>query len=125
MSEGAVQAAAAAGAGVGAVVVSLIGVEPQVLFWAMVGAGVGIPFAPPAGRFRAGAVFVLVVLASALLGTWCSLELLTTPAPERQAFASKGFSLVLGLAFHPLTSVVVASIPRVWAGLLRKFGVEA
>jgi hypothetical protein len=122
MNEPGQQAVSAAGAGVGAVIVGLIGIEPQVLFFACVGAGLGIPFASPMGRFRSASVFVLVVLASALLGSWAAAEYFIDATPTRFAFASKGFSLILGLTFHPLTSVVVAGIPVVWGAMLRRFG---
>lgn len=113
----------ATGVGVSAVIIGLIGIEPQVLFFTCVGAGLGIPFASPMGRWRAIMVFVMVVLASALLGTWAATEYFDSPT--RVAFASKGISLILGLTFHPLTSIVVSSIPSVWKAALRKIGVEA
>lgn len=125
MSEAAAQAATAAGAGVGAVVVALIGVEPQVLFWSLVGCGLGIPLAPPAGRARAAITFVLAALASALLGTFTAAEMIGLDAPAaRLSLATRGLTLVLGIGFHPLMSVVVASIPSIWEGLLRRLGAK-
>ena len=125
MSEVAVQATTATAAGVGAVVVALIGVEPQVLFWALVGCGLGVPLAPPAGRWRAALTFLLASLASALLGTFMALEFIGPEAPAaRLAVATKGVTLILGIGFHPLVSVVVGSIPDVWGGLLRRLGVK-
>lgn len=107
----------------GAVVVALIGVEPQVLFWSLVGCGVGVTFAPSAGRVRAALTFILAALASALLGTFVAAEMIGLEAPAaRLALATKGLALILGIAFHPLLAVVVASIPSVWDGLLRKLG---
>ncbi len=64
----------------------------------------------------------MVVFASALLGSWIAVEYYAEATPSRLAFASKGFSLILGLVFHPLTSVVVAGIPGVWTAFLRKVG---
>jgi hypothetical protein len=122
MNEPGQQALQATGAGVGAVIVGLIGIEPQVLFFACVGAGLGIPLAPPAGRFRSAAVFVLVVFASALLGSWVAAEYFEGAVPTRIAFASKGFSLILGATFHVLFSTVVSTIPNVWGAFLRKIG---
>lgn len=122
MSDPVIPVAAATGAGIGAVIVGLVGIEPQVLFYTCVGAGLGIPFASPMGRYRSAAVFVMVVFASSLLGSWAAIEYYADATPTRVAFASKGFSLILGLAFHPLTSAVVAGIPGIWSALLRKFG---
>lgn len=114
-------------AGITAVVVSLIGVEPQVLFWAFVGGSLGIPVAPKSGRVRATMAFILVVLASSMLGTLVASEYFSGPAstPARAALASKGFSLLIALVFHPLLSVVVSSIPSIWDGLLRKIGLKS
>jgi hypothetical protein len=123
MSDLTVPAATAAGAGIGAVVVALIGVEPQVLFWAVIGCGLGIPLAPPAGRWRAALTFSLAVLASAMLGTVMAAEMVGWDAPPaRVALITKGLTLVLGWALHPLGAVIVQSIPSVWDGLLRKLG---
>ena len=124
MSDVAVQSTTAAGAGVSAVVVALIGVEPAILFWSVVGCGLGVPLAPPAGRWRATLTFVLASLASALLGTLLATEYMVGATPDRLALASKGAALVLGIAFHPLLSVVVASIPSIWGGILRRLGLS-
>jgi hypothetical protein len=123
MSDVMLPAAAATGAGVGAVVMALIGVDPQVLFWAFVGCALGVPLAPQAGRVRAAFTFLLAALASALLGTFMAAEMIGFDAPiARLALATKGLTLILGIAFHPLMTVVVSSIPSIWDGLLKKVG---
>src|SRR5437762_497251 len=65
-------AGGAAIAGAGAVVVAMLGVEPQALVWGAVGAAIGLGFATKTGRFRAAAIFFAVVMACALLGTLIS-----------------------------------------------------
>jgi hypothetical protein len=117
------QAATAAGAGVSGVVVALIGVEPAILFWAVLGCGLGVPVAPAAGRFRATLTFVMASMASALLGTLLASEYMVGATPARVALASKGAALIIGAAFHPLLSVVVGSIPSIWGGILRRLGI--
>jgi hypothetical protein len=121
MTDVTVPVAAAAGAGIGAVIVNLLGVEPQVLLAAGAGAFLGIPFAPPTGRIRAAAVFITVVIASALLGSWAASEFFSE---ARLMTATKGCSLLIGWTFHPLASVIVAGIPDLWNGLLRKYGLK-
>lgn len=103
-------------AGASAAVVALLGVEPQALAWAMVGAIFGAPLAPPAGRMRQVLVFVGVMLASALLGTVAADWAGTTSVRWRNAWC-----LVFGGVFHPLSSAVVAAVPNIVATLLHAF----
>lgn len=103
-------------AGASALIVALLGVEPQALAWAMVGAIFGAPLAPPAGRVRQVLVFAGVMLASALLGTVAADWAGTTSPRWRNAWC-----LVLGGIFHPLSAAVVAAVPSVVNTLLQAF----
>jgi len=109
----------AAGAGVGAAIVSVLGVEPQALVYGFIGASIGFSFAPSLGRFRATCLFVAVVMACALLGTWGAVRFF-----ESSTTARNGVSLILAIVFHPLLSALVANVPSVMDSLLRKIGAK-
>lgn len=96
-------------AGIAGAIVALLGVEPQALVWAAVGAIFGAPLAPQAGRVRQILVFMAVVLACALLGHWAADSWHQGSVRARNAWA-----LVLAAGFHPLSAAVVASIPSLW-----------
>jgi hypothetical protein len=117
MSDPTTTLGAAVAAGFGTVVVAAIGVEPRPLFWALVGATLGLSMAAQTSRSRAVIVFVCVVLAAALAGTWLSLQLLAGNEVGRDLLAL----LVAGL-FHPLFGAAAGAAPRVIDGVLRKFG---
>jgi len=110
----------AAAAGAGAVFVAMIGVEPQALVWASVGAAIGLGFAAQTGRFRAAALFVAVAMACALLGTLIAARWFDNSAVWRNSSA-----LLLGIAFHPLLALVVAQLPAIVDAALRKVGLKA
>jgi hypothetical protein len=98
----------ATAAGIGAVTMAIIGVEPQAVLWGSIGACVGMTFAAPAGRLRASLMFVAVVLACAELGTWASIRWF-----DASFIARNSVALVLGMLFHPILAAVVARIPIV------------
>lgn len=103
-------------AGASALVVALLGVEPQALAWAMVGAIFGAPLAPPAGRARQVLVFVGVTLASALLGT-VTADWLGHASPRWR----NAWCMVYAGVFHPLSAAVVAAIPNLVSTMLAAF----
>lgn len=105
--------------GVGAVTVALIGVEPQALFWATVGAGVGVAFAPASSRWRAAAVFVFVALSAALLGTWGSELQFGGSQVARNALA-----MLTGLFAHPAISAAIKLIESVLSGWANRIGAK-
>lgn len=107
-------ASAAVGAGVGAVFVAVIGVEPQVLVWSFVGAVFGVPFAPPAGRMRSILVFLSTVMACALLGSWAAENWHAGSHRARDAWA-----MGLGVVFHPLLATLVQMVPSVVQALVQ------
>lgn len=112
------QAAGAAAAGVGSVIISLIGVEPQALIWAFVGASIGLSIPGQTGRWRAILLFVPVVLSGALVGSWGSAQFF-----GGAVFARNVGALAAGILFHPCVSWAVAATPRALDGVLRRLGV--
>lgn len=94
----------------GAAFVALTGIEPQPIFWAVVGATIGLSFAPATTRPRAVVVFVAVVLLCALGGTFLAsvgIEIAPTFVP----LARNTFSALLAMLFHPLVTALVNSLP--------------
>lgn len=112
-------AASAAAAGVGGVVMAVLGIEPQALVWGFVGASIGATFAAPSSRWRAVSLFVAVTCSSALLGTLAAAQWL-----GGTALARNGMALLLGIGFHPLMAAFIANMPSVLDGLLRKVGLK-
>lgn len=108
---------AALGAGAGGMLLTALGVHPQPVFWALVGATLGLSAAPQAGRVRAIAVFVCVVLASALLGTWASRTYV-----DGSLLAADGAAALLAVSFHPLLIAFLNGVPGLLQGWLRRFG---
>lgn len=120
MSEPTSSVVAAASAGGGALIVAMLGVEPQALLWASVGAFIGLPIAAQTGRLRAAAVYVAVVLSCALLGTLIAVQVANGAVVARNSAA-----LVLAMGFHPILSAAVGAIPALVDGMLRKAGLKA
>lgn len=107
----------ATGAGVGALIMAAIGVEPQPIFWALIGATLGLSLAGDSGRLRAIAVFACVVLSSALVGTLMAEAYFADGKGWRNAI-----SLVIAALFHPLFSAFVAAVPGLIQAGLRRIG---
>jgi hypothetical protein len=107
------------GAAGGAALLSALGIEPQPLLWALIGATLGLTAAPQSSRFRACCVFVCAVLASALLGTWIATAL--ADASTRK-LATSGASLVMGALFQPVFTSASAAVPQAVKSLLRRVG---
>jgi hypothetical protein len=106
----------ALGAGLGAMVLNTLGVHPQALLWALIGATLGMSLAPQASRMRAVAVFACVVLSSALLGTWVARTY-----ADGSLIASDVVALLLAIAFHPLLIAFLNGAPAFLAGWLKRF----
>lgn len=115
MAEPTSSGSAAVAAGLGAFIVAAIGVEVQPLFWSLIGAVLGLSLAASAGRVRAVAVFVAVVFASALLGSWAAHE------TGAGAFGRNAMSLLVATLFHPLLSAAIAQVPQLVAALGDRF----
>lgn len=105
------------GAAVGtlaAATLSLLGVEPQSLVYAAMGAGIGTTWAPEMPRIRGVVVFVCVICLSALGGTVAALAWSNGAAVWRNLFSGS-----LAMVFHPLIAGFVTKIPDLWDGLLK------
>lgn len=109
--------AGAIGAGTAAALLAALGLAPQPLFWALVGATLGMSVATQAGRLRACIVFGASVLASALLGTYIAQEYL---AGAR--LAANASALLMGAMFHPLLGAATSAVPAVVNAFLRRIG---
>lgn len=111
--------AAAASAGVASLTVALLGVEPQALFYAFCGSGLGLSWAASAGRFRALAVFAFTTLGAAMFGTWAAQEMWAGAVVARD-----GMSFLLGVVAHPLIAAVIGQLEPVARGLADKLGAK-
>lgn len=114
MAEPTVTAGGAVAAGITAVFVALIGIEPQGVVWSLVGAVFGLSFAPQVGRWRAALLFLAVAFAAALLGTWAADY---WHAGSR--IARNGWAMALAAAFHPLLAAFVQAVPAALQALVR------
>lgn len=108
-----------ASAGAGAVFVAAIGVDPQQLVWGGIGSIIGAGMAGEMGRWRAIAVFVAVVLLSALLGTAAAVHWFGGAVLWRNVC-----SAVCALFFHPLIAAVVGLLPKVLEAALARVAVQ-
>lgn len=105
------------GAAVGALAaatLSLLGVEPQALVYAAMGAGIGTTWAPEMPRWRAAVVFVSVICISAAAGTVAALSYTTGTAVWRNLLAG-----LIAVAFHPLLAAAITKFPDAIDGLLK------
>lgn len=114
----AASAAGAAAAGVGALVLSTLGLDGAALFWSLVGASLGMSFAAATTRGRALVVFAAVVLVCSLSGAWLAQRYLGGEQLSRNFFAC-----ILAIAFHPLLNAAITRLPAALDGLMRKFGI--
>lgn len=107
-------------AGAGASVLSYLGLEPAPLFWALVGASLGMTFAAATGRARAATVFAAVVLVCSLFGAWLAQRYMAGESISRNAF-----SCVLAIVFHPALQAIVTRIPLLFDSIVKKwFGAQ-
>lgn len=118
MTETLPSVAGAAVAGLGAGVLAALGLEPAPMFWALVGAALGMSFAAATTRGRAAAVFIAVVLSCSLFGAWLAQRYYGGEPLSRNAFAC-----LLAIAFHPLLNAAITRLPAAIDGLMRKFGI--
>ncbi len=94
--------------GAAALVVALIGIEPQALIWGTVGSTLGVSLAKPSGRLYAAALFIAATLTCALLGTMAATQWFNGAALARNVFV-----VLIGAAFHPAFSAFIAAVPGV------------
>ena len=95
-----------------------VGIEAGPLFWALVGAAIGMSFAAATSRGRAAAVFVAVVLACSLFGAWLAQHYFGGEQISRNAL-----SCVLAICFHPLLNAAITRMPAALDGRMRKLGI--
>jgi hypothetical protein len=88
-------------------IVAILGVEPQALVWAMVGAIFGAPLAPASGRVRQVLVFAAVVLSCALFGHWAADAWWEGSLRARNVMA-----WISAAVFHPASSALVSVVPE-------------
>lgn len=120
MNEQTTTAAGAVAAGAGAAALSYLGLEPAPLFWAVVGATLGMVFAAASSRPRFWAVFVAVVLSCSLFGSWLAQLYMAGGPTSRNALAC-----LLAIFFHPMLNAGVNVLPEAVAGILRRLGIGA
>ena len=106
------------GAGIGAMLVATLGIEPQPLFWAVFGGSLGLSAAADAGRVRAVSVFAAVVMCCSLFGTWLSERYFGSDGTSRNVM-----SCGLAICFHPLLNASVARLPQVIEAICKKLGI--
>lgn len=99
----------------GTAFLTYLGLEPAPLFWALVGASLGITFAPAANRVRASVVFGGVVLCSSLFGAWLAHRYAGGEPISRNAF-----SCFLALFFHPSVSLALTKMPALWDAVVNR-----
>lgn len=105
-------------AGVAAVTLAVLGVEPQALVYAAMGGFAGMAVAQNLGRWKAVITFACVMCLCAAFGTWCA---------QHYGGGMVARNIVAGASaavFHPLFSVVVQRIPDAFDGFLRKIGLK-
>ena len=108
---------AALGAALGAALLATLGIEPAPLFWALVGASLGMSVAATTGRVRAGAIFVSVVLTCGLFGSWLSVHYFGGETISRNVC-----SCVCAMFFHPILQTATLRIPLLIDAFFKKMG---
>jgi len=117
MSEPATTVATAVGTGIGAIVLSTLGVEPHTLLYGAVGATLGAGMAAQMGRVKQIFVFTAVTMLSASFGTAiCAAAGYDSPSVRN------AISGALGLFFHPLLSAIVSGIPQMISAAISRIG---
>ena len=118
MTDTSTSIAGAAVAGLGASVLSGLGLDPAALFWALVGSSIGMSFAAATTRPRAVILFAAVVLVCSLFGAFLAQKFSGGEPLARNAFAC-----VLAITFHPLLNAAITRLPAALDGLMRRFGI--
>jgi hypothetical protein len=106
MSDPTTTVAGAVTAGAVTAVFTSLGLEPQPVFWALVGAAIGVSAAPASSKARSVILFVTVVLACSLLGSAAAQGLAQGTQIQRNAAAC-----FLAMVFHPLSAAVIQALP--------------
>lgn len=104
-----------AAAGIGATVLSTLGLDPAQLFWAFVGSTIGVTFAAATSRLRAAVVFSCVVLVCSLAGAAVAAWLGGGPVWSKLA------ACLLAIVFHPFINAAITQLPAGIAAIRVKF----
>lgn len=96
-----------------------LGLDPAPLFWALVGATIGMSLAAATTRRRAAVIFACVVLVCSLFGAYLAVRYAEGDPLSRNAFACG-----LAIFFHPLLNAAVTHFPSAINGLLRRMGLD-
>lgn len=105
-------------AGAGAAVLSFTGLQGPPLFWALVGACIGMSFAATSSsRKRMYLVFVCSVLICALVGVWISDYYFKTEMSKNVT------ACIAAILFHPILNAVVAKVPALLDTIVSKLPV--
>lgn len=100
-----------------------LGIEGGPLLWAFIGATLGVSWAPAASRLRFWTVFACVVLACSVCGAFLGAYWFDTK-PELATRAGNVFALALAWLFHPVSAALVARVPDLIEGFMRKAGLR-
>ena len=104
-------------AGVGGAVLALLGVDAGTLTAALIGCAFGAAAAPAVGPWRARALFVASVAASAISASVLGPLLHGWMPGVSVSALSKLAALGVGILLHPLIPALTASVPRIVGAL--------
>ncbi len=105
-------------AGVTAVTLAALGVEPQALMYAAMGGFAGMAVAPNLGRIKALATFFCVMCLCAAFGTWVAQHW------QASLVARNIVAGASAAVFHPLFSLAVQRLPEMFDGVLKRVGLK-
>jgi hypothetical protein len=99
----------------------VVGLEPQVIVWGLVGSVLGVSLAAPSSKKYAFALFIAATLTCSLLGTAAADQWW-----KGSIFARNVITVGIGAAFHPALAAFIAAVPGViqWGveQMKRRFG---
>lgn len=100
-------------AGVGGALLALLGVDAGTLTAALIGCAFGAAAAPPVGPWRARALFVAAVAASAISASVLGPLAHGWLPGVSVAALCKASALLVGILLHPLIQAGSAAVPRI------------
>lgn len=105
-------------AGVTATAVATMGLQPESLVPAFMGAAAGSILVESIGRGKAALAFFFVVYAAALLGTVLGNAFGGGP------WVTKACALFIGMFFHPLFAMTLSHLPKLFAWAAQRVGIK-
>lgn len=110
--------AAATAAGAGAFFLAAIDLHPSLLLFGIVGAIVGLTWAPPQqNRHRAILLLIATAFVSASFGAWIG----EWKFPG-SLHAAKALAAAFGAVLHPALSALIAALPGLWSAFTQRIG---